>query len=73
MKKGFIPLMLSSIGLMLGFSSCKKECINCFTYTFSGNKMRVCNDQLSQTMYDAYLASAKASGTAIKEEELCEK
>ena len=75
MKKGFLPLMLTSLGMMLGFTSCKKDCIKCFTYTYSGNKARICNDQVTQTQYDTYLAQAKLSSTAstVREEELCSK
>lgn len=83
MKKGFLPFVLSSLGLLIGISSCQKEknCTNCFTVTYTGGgsgglvKYRYCQDEFATAAeYNAILDTARAQGAqGITTEILCEK
>jgi hypothetical protein len=74
MKKGFLSAVLGGIGLLIGLQSCKKNCVKCFSYTYSGGgyKFRICEDQLSAADYASYRDASKDE-PGFKEVELCEK
>ncbi len=67
MKKNFIRTILGSLALMLGFTSCKKDCTECFraTYTYAGGgtyTYSLCEDVSGYTEaeWDAYMAELEA-------------
>ncbi len=73
MKRNFFKIVLGSLALMLGFSTCKKDCEDCFSYTDGGFKYTYCeSDFASKDAYESYKIQIQSAGYIIETFEECD-
>ncbi len=64
MKKNFIGTILGSLALMLGFTSCKKDCTDCATVTYTYNGVTetetACADAYTEEEWNTYMTVLEA-------------
>ncbi len=71
MKKNSIRTILGSLALMLGFTSCKKDCVECMraNYTYNGSSYigTYCQDEtdLNDEEWEVYVAQNIAYADSI--------
>lgn len=72
MKKNFFQILLGSLVLALGLSSCKKDDC-CATITYDGETDTICvgDDGLTQEQFNAYVALYKSMGASVSTKKKC--
>lgn len=73
MKKNFFQIVLGSLALALGLTSCKKEDC-CATITYDGETETFCvgDDGLTQAQFNGYVAYYKSlPGASVKTKKKC--
>lgn len=83
MKKNFFQIIMGSIAIALGLSSCKKDkevhnnCVKCFSFTSDNlDTYTFCigdNNVETEARFNAYVAYIKDVGWDIRYSERCEK
>lgn len=78
MKKNFFQILMGTLMITLGFTSCKKDkdkdCVDCATLTYDGYSYTVCvgDDGLTQKEFNDYVAYYKSEGYKVRTFKRCD-